>query len=155
MREILQGWMAGNWAAACAAWLLLHFPGALFAHQDPWGDTHPKVSVVEGKFLIVFNNRLPDDPNSDVDERKVFRVIYNPDGAVFAPRNPMEAMCGVADIGPVGVSGRELKLGDDTLLFSSADRRKPGYYLKSPDGKNIPVRLPWPKDVSLSLFEDV
>ena len=45
-------------------------------------------------------------------------------------------------------------MGESTVIFQGDQSPKPDYVLESPGGKLMRVRLPWPKSVSLSLFED-
>jgi hypothetical protein len=55
----------------------------------------------------------------------------------------------------MGLRGGAVRVGDATVIFQGDQEGKPGYLLRSADGKITPVALPWPKVVSLSLFEAV
>jgi hypothetical protein len=123
-------------------------------HSDPWGDIHPQVSVVDGRFAIVFNTSLPDRVADYSDEKPVYRMIFEADGRLFTPRHPLERRRSWQEMAPVGLYGREMRLGDSTVILQGNSSGRPDYLLKSADGKTTRVRLPWPKDLSLHLFED-
>jgi hypothetical protein len=139
---------------ATVAGALLCLGGVSSGHSDPWGDIHPQVSVVDGKFAIVFNTSLPDKASNYSDGKPVHRMIFEADGRLFAPRHPLESKRSWREMGPVGLYGGEMRLGDSTVVFHGNSSGRPDYLLKSPDGKTTRVRLPWPKAVSLYLFED-
>lgn len=136
------------------AWLLAAVPNRADGHQDPLGDIHPQVTVMDGKFSIVFNTSLPQDRTNFTDESPVSQMIFEADGTLFAPRHPLDRKRSWRELGSVGIYGRETRLGDSSVFFQGSSGQ-PGYLLKSPDGKLARVRLPWPEKVSLSLFEDV
>jgi hypothetical protein len=125
------------------------------AHSDPWGDIHPKVTVLEGNFSIVFNTSLPDQVSNYLEEKAVYRTIYSPEGKMVTPRHSLERKRHWSESGSLGIHGGSLRLGEETLIFKGDQEQKPGYLLRSADGKVSPVALPWPKEVSLDLFEDV
>ena len=129
--------------------------GFAYGHQDPWGDIHPKISIVDGKFAIEFNRSIPDQNENYSDEKPIQRMIYNADGGLFAPRHPLERRRSYTELGPVGIYGTNIPLGESTLVFESNQSAKPGYILKSPEGKLTKVNLPWPEKTKLMLFEDV
>lgn len=152
MRDIPQDRMRiGMMVLASALWLV--FTGKSHAHQDPWGDIHPQVSVLDGKFAIVFNPMVPDQSDDYSEAKPVSRMIYNPDGTLFAPRHALEKRRDWREMGPAGIYGKSSRIGEDVLFFHGD--QKPGYTLKSPDGNLTRVRLPWPEEVSLYLFEEV
>lgn len=124
-------------------------------HSDPWGDIHPKVTVLEGNFSIVFNSQVPESSSNYNAERAVFRTIYSPEGKLVAPRHALDRKRSHAENGPVGLYGGGVFLGNATLIFQGDRSGKPGYLLRTAEGKTMPVSLPWPKEISLSLFEAV
>lgn len=137
------------------SWLvcvLLNLGTMADAHSDPWGDIHPKVSVMDGKFSIVFNSAQPGQPSDFTKKKSVQQMIYTAEGKLFAPRHPLKRMRSHQESGPVGLYGREVRLDGSTVIFQA---NRDGYLLKSPEGKITRVHLPWPKNVSLSLLEDV
>lgn len=140
---------------ALAVFMLIVLTGKSHAHSDPWGDIHPQVSVRDGKFEIVFNSMVPDQPDDYSEAKPVFRTIYNPDGTLLAPRHALEKTRDWREMGPAGTYGRSVRFGEDALIFQDDQSSKPGYLLRAPAGQITRVRLPWPKEVSLSLFEDV
>lgn len=135
------------------AWLLAGSPNPANGHQDPRGDIHPQVTVVDGRFSIIFNTSLPEDRENYSDKSPTSRMIFEADGTLFAPRHPLDRKRSWRELGPVGFHGRKMQLGDSSVIFHEGGDQ-PGYVLKSPDGKLTRVRLPWPEKVSLSLFED-
>jgi hypothetical protein len=136
------------------AGLLIGLGGVSSGHSDPWGDIHPQVSVVDGRFSIVFNTTLPDARSDYSDEKPVHRMIFEADGRLFAPRHPLERRRSWWEMGPVGLYGREMRLAGSTVSLQGNSSGRPDYLLKSPDGKTTRVRLPWPKGMALYLFED-
>lgn len=122
------------------------------AHSDPWGDIHPQVSVVDGKFSIVFNSSQPEQTPDFTASKPIHQMIYTAEGKLFAPRHLLERRRSHRELGPVGIYGREIRLDESTVIFQA---NQSGYLLKSPEGKMTRVRLPWPKNVSPSLLEDV
>jgi len=62
-----------------AACLSLMASGAL-AHQDPRGDIHPSVSVVDGRFVVNFISSIDD-------QRAESRMVFTPDGKLWLPRH--------------------------------------------------------------------
>lgn len=124
------------------------------AHSDPWGDIHPQVTVEDGKFAVIFNTSLPEKESDYTNAKPVSQSIYTPEGKLFAPRHPLDRKRSYQELGPVGLYGRELKLGETSFYFSGDRSGKPSYVMKSPEGKLAQVRLPWPESVSLGLFED-
>ena len=141
----------GKFVIASCLWV---GAGLAFGHQDPRGDIHPKVSVIDGKFAIDFNTSMPDQDGNYSEEKPILRMIYNPDGILFAPRHPIERKRSYAELGPVGIYGKNISLGESTLVFEGNRSTRPGYILKSPDGKLSKVDLPWPERTNLMLFED-
>ncbi len=129
--------------------------GISHGHQDPRGDIHPQVSVVDGKFAIDFNRSAPDQDGNYSEEKPLQRVIFNANGTLFAPRHPLERKRSFTEMGPAGLYGKNVSLGESTLNFGDTQSAKPGYILKSPDGKLTKVSLPWPERINLTLFEDV
>ncbi|HEY1120651.1 MAG TPA: hypothetical protein VGE67_03590 [Haloferula sp.] len=123
-------------------------------HSDPWGDIHPQVEVVDGNFAITFNTSREDEAFDHTDQKKVSRVTYSPDGRLIAPRHPLERKRSWREMGPVGFYGRGVRFGDSTVIFEVDRNGQPGYLLKSPEANLSRVRLPWPKAVVLTLFED-
>lgn len=147
-----------NWSRivklAGFAVLLAGLPTPASGHSDPWGDIHPKVSVKDGNFAITFRTSVDDEVPNYTAKDNVSRVIYAPDGRLVAPRHPLERKRSWQELGPVGLYGRQSRLGDSTVIFEDNQAGQPGYLLKSPDGRITRVYLPWPKDVNLTLFED-
>jgi hypothetical protein len=139
---------------ASVAGVVFCLTGVSSGHSDPWGDIHPRVSVVDGRFAIVFNTSLPDRVSDYSDEKPVQRMIFEVDGRLFAPRHPLERRRSWQEMGPVGLYGREMRLGDSTVILQGNSSGRPDYLLKSADGKTTRVRLPWPKEIALHLFED-
>lgn len=136
------------------AGLSIGLGGVSSGHSDPWGDIHPQVSVVDGRFSIVFNTSLPDGRSDYSDEKPVHRMIFEADGSLFAPRHPLERKRSWREMGLVGLYCREMRLGGSTVVFQGNSSGRPDYLLKSPDGRTTRVRLPWPKEMALYLFED-
>lgn len=124
------------------------------AHSDPWGDIHPHVTVKDGTFAISFYTSLPGKPSDITEAKKVYRMIFNADGRLIAPRHALETSRSRSEMGPVGLYGRHLTFGKSTVIFEGDQSNQPGYLLRSADGKIKRVSLPWPKDVKLSLMED-
>jgi hypothetical protein len=124
-----------------------------YAHSDPFGDIHPVVKAMDGKFSVVFRTQLPGEDGGYTDKESVSRVIYNADGSIFAPRHPMDKKRDWRDTGIVNSYGGTLKINGSELIFSGREG-KPGYILKAPAGERTSVRLPWPDYVSLTLFEN-
>jgi hypothetical protein len=147
--------ISGSTIAALACCLPLILAGRVAAHQDPWGDIHPMVSVTDGKFSIVFNTLLPDQQPDYTQEKSVHRMIYNADGAVFAPRHSLGRKRSYQSSRPAELYGKSIALGRSTLIFDGDQSPKPAYILKSPEGKLTHVRLPWPEKTMLGLLEDV
>ena len=145
---------ANSAGPAMAAAVLLGSGGWVHGHQDPMGDIHPQVLVMDGKFAIVFNTSQPKQESNYTDEAPVQRMIFTADGTLFAPRHALERKRSWREIDPVGLHGRAMRLGESTVIFQGDRAGQPGYLLKSPAGQITPVRLPWPATVSLSLFED-
>jgi hypothetical protein len=154
MKQIVLNWKARLHVVVWAGSLLLGITSMAKAHSDPWGDIHPHVSVLDGKFSIVFNTKVPDQNDDYSDAQPVNRMIFNHNGTLFSPRHPLDKKRAWDAHGSVELSGREIRLGNDTLIFRGSDGQ-PGYFLRAFDGRTAEVRLPWPKDVSLVLFEDV
>lgn len=152
--RIRLGVKAGNAIIALASFLLLGLVEIALAHSDPWGDIHPQVSVVDGKFSVVFRSSQPEQVSDYSEGKPVQQMIFNADGTLFAPRHPLKQMRVHEEIGPVGLYRRKIRFGESTVIFQGDQSPKPGYVLESPGGKIMQVRLPWPKAVSLSLFED-
>ena len=124
-------------------------------HQDPWGDIHPDVSVVDGRFAVVFNTSLPDKPSEYVEAKPVFRMIFEQDGRLFAPRHALTKKRSHRENGPAGLYGKAVPLGESALFFGAADGTPQGYVLKNKKGELSRVRLAWPVGVTLQLLEDV
>lgn len=141
-------------ASCCAALSILVWPVAS-GHSDPWGDIHPKVTVMDGNFSIVFNTTLPSDSPNYTEVKPAYRVVYSSEGKLVSPRHPLDRKRSWMESGPVGHHGGQVQVGDATVIFPGDGEGKPGYLLRSADGKITPVALPWPKEVSLSLFEGV
>ncbi len=150
----MASWKRPFQATAWAILLLLGLSEVALAHSDPWGDIHPHVSVLDDKFAIVFNTKVPDQGDDYSEIQPVSRVIYNPDGKLFAPRHPLEKKRAWDENGSVDLSGREIRVGAETMIFKGG-YGKPGYLLRAPDGKITTVRLPWPENVALTQFEEV
>lgn len=129
--------------------------GVACGHQDPWGDIHPQVFVLDGKFAIDFNSSIPDQEDGYSEGKPVQRMIFNADGSLFAPRHPTERKRSHMEMGPAGLYGKSVPLGESTLIFGSERSAKPGYILKSSEGKLTKVSLPWPEKTGLTMFEDV
>lgn len=123
------------------------------AHSDPLGDIHPVVKAMDGKFSVVFSSQLPGEKSDYTTKDSVSRVIYNLDGSIFAPRHPLDQKRDWRDTGTVNSYGGTLRVNGSELIFSGTTG-KPGYVLKAPNGELTTVRLPWPEDVSLTLFEN-
>lgn len=122
------------------------------AHQDPRGDIHPQVGIVDGKFAILFSNS---PPNRDFDATEVdslHRMIFTHEGKLFAPRHSVKRKRSHEDFGPVGLYGREYRVGGSTFIFQGSQN---SYLLKSPEGKIMRVALPWPKGVKPELLDQV
>lgn len=148
------GLKAGRAIVALASFLLSGLVEIARAHSDPWGDIHPQVTVVDGKFSIVFNSSQPEQGTDYSEGKPVQQMIFNADGTLFAPRHLLERKRSHEENGPVGLYGRRVRFGESTVIFQGDQSPKPGYVLESSGGKFTQVRLPWPKSVSLSLFED-
>jgi hypothetical protein len=154
MIRSLSGLAVNSAGAAMAGAVLLGGAGWVHGHQDPRGDIHPQVSVMDGKFVIVFTNSQPNQESNYTDAIPIQRMIYTADGTLFAPRHPLQRKRSWRETGPVGLYGRAVRLGESTVIFQDDQAGQPGYLLKSPAGHLKRVRLPWPATVSLSLFED-
>lgn len=115
-------------------------------HEDPAGDIYPKVTVVDGNFSIVFNRTT---------ENGFFQTIYSPGGELLKAPHAIDKVEEYSRNGPVGLYGEEVSSGDKTLVFKGDKQAKPGYLQRSADGTVARVELPWPKEVSLTLFEAV
>ena len=154
MTRILKGltWNAAPVAVA-AVWLLGGAERA-FGHADPRGDIHPQVSVMDGMFSIIFNSSRPGDEENFTAAQPVQRMIFTADGKLFAPRHPLEQQRSYRETGPVGLYGREARLGESTVYFQGNQSGQPGYLLKSPEGELTRVRLPWPEKGALRLLND-
>ncbi len=126
-----------------------------FGHADPWGDLHPQVLVVDGNFVVHFTSSIPGQPDNYTGSQPVFAVVFSPEGKLLVPRHPLKANREWSSIGPAGLYGKHLVCGDTSFIFGSERSDKPGYFLKSSDGKLTRHHLPWPDTVSLDLFEDV
>ena len=141
-----------------ACWLggvLLSLVSIAQAHSDPWGDIHPNVAVVDGKFSITFSTSQPEEPSNYSEKNPLQQMIYTAEGKLFAPRHSLKRTRTHRDFGPVGLYGREIDFGKSTIYFKGNKSPKPGYLLKSPEGNITRIRLPWPKEISLSLLENV
>lgn len=126
-----------------------------YAHEDPWGDIHPQVSVVDGRFAIVFNTMLPDAPSDYLDARPVYRTIYEKDGSLFAPRHPLPTKRSHRESGPVGLYGKSIRLGASTLYIGGTRETPRSFVLRDGNNHLSRIRIPWPSNLSLSLLEDV
>lgn len=124
-------------------------------HQDPLGDIHPQVSVVDGRFSVVFNTSIPDEPSDYLDTRPVYRMIFEKDGRMFAPRHPLAKRRPHWETGPVGLYGKPIRLGDSMLYFGETGGAPQSYLLRNKEGKLRRVRLAWPKNITLQLLEGV
>jgi len=122
------------------------------AHEDPSGDIHPRVSVVDGKFAVDFYataaSTLPTLPNDGEEEQNgqnagwdLLRMIYNPDGTLFAPRQAEGAMPGAR-------IGRSWSRFAGATYWFEAETGQVGYTLVAPDGMKSRVKLPWQADSS-------
>lgn len=136
----------------CLACVLLSLISIAEGHSDPWGDIHPQVLVVDGKFSIVFNSSQPEKVSEYREDKPLQQMIYTVEGKLFAPRHPLERKRSHQELGPVGLYGRKTNLRQSTVIFQE---NWSSYLLKSQKGKITRVRLPWPKNVSLDLLEDV
>lgn len=132
--------------------ILLSFASTAEAHSDPWGDIHPRVQVMDGKFAIVFNTSQPQRESDSQEAQPLQRMIFTSDGKLFAPRHPLKLKRSHEEFGPISLYGRGIRLGESTLIFQ---RNQSGYLLKSPDGKIMRVTLPWPKELEPELIDDV
>jgi len=144
--------------SSCCAWLCaLILTGVEWAagHEDPLGDLHPQVLVMDGNFAIVFNTSMRDDRQDFTDTKKVFGMVYSPEGKLIAPRHPLEKKRSWMAGAPAGLFGKRMKLGKSTVIFGASRSPRPGYFLEAPDGRLTKVSLPWPEDVALMLCEDV
>ena len=129
--------------------------GSAHGHQDPRGDIHPQVSVVDGRFTITFSSSQPDQRSGFIDRKPLYRTIFEKDGKVFAPRHPLKATRGLGESGPAGLYGRTIQLGESTIIFNQVDSTPRSYLLRDKQGKMSRIRIPWPKDLKMGLFEDV
>ncbi len=59
-------------------------PAIAAGNADPGGDIYPKVAVVDGKFAVTFTANIHDEHHDS--HMSVWRMIFNTDGTVFAPR---------------------------------------------------------------------
>lgn len=58
--------------------------GASEAHEDPRGDVHPSISVVDGTFVVDFvSNQSTDEEERDAS----FRTVWSYDGKLLVPRH--------------------------------------------------------------------
>jgi hypothetical protein len=135
--------------------LLLALAGPAFGHADPRGDLHPQVLVKDGNFAIVFNSSQPEGVESFTGEKAVFRMIYTPEGKLVAPRHPLDRKRDWRETGPAGLYGKGMRLGDVSVYFGGGHSSQPGFRLRTPDGVVTRVTLPWSRDLSLNLCEDV
>jgi len=71
---------ANSAGPAMAAAVLLGSGGWVHGHQDPMGDIHPQVLVMDGKFAIVFNTSQPKQESNYTDEAPVQRMIFTATG---------------------------------------------------------------------------
>ena len=133
--------------------LIVAISASAFGHQDPWGDIYPQVQVMDGNFAIVFTSSRQNDLEDYGESKSVQRMIYSPEGKLVAPRHPLEKRRSWRETGPVGLHGRQIPFGDSTVIFQGRSS-KPGYMVRSTQGKLMRVRLPWPNETHLSLFED-
>lgn len=69
------------------AWLGLAV-GIAQGHQDPSGETHPSIEVIDGKFAVAYR-AIEETPVGQLRSQKnpFFRIIYSPDGKVVVPRH--------------------------------------------------------------------
>ncbi len=109
---------------------------------------------MDGKFAIDFNTTRPEQESNYTEGSPVQRMIYTAEGALFAPRHPLERHRSWRELGPVGLYGKATRVGESTVIFQEQSSHQPGYLIKSPAGQFTRVRLPWPAAVSLSLLED-
>ncbi len=124
-------------------------------HADPSGDTHPNVQVIDGNFAVVFvPGRTGKEPYDYTASEAVVRMIYSSEGKLIAPRHPLDRKRFHGESGPVGIYGRQFSFGESRVIFQGRSV-KPGYVIRSPKGDLEKVRLPWPEETQLSLFEDV
>ena len=134
--------------------LLLALQPSASAHQDPWGDIHPQVLVIDGNFAIDFNSQIPGKESGYTEGRPTYRMSYTPEGKLVAPRHLLERKRSHEENGPAGIYGKRIRWGDSELIYGGERSDKPGYLVKSPDGKLTPVRLPWPEQVKLTYDDD-
>ena len=131
MKEVLSGsrcFHGGLLGATLVFGIQLSGAGRATAHSDPWGDTHPQVQVVDGKFAIVFNSSLPDERENFTDEKKVFRTVYTAEGVLVAPRHPLKTKRSWRATGPAGLYGKQMQLGESALWLDSSRSGRPGYF---------------------------
>lgn len=141
-----------QWCGAC---IFLLTTSTALCHQDPLGDIHPQVSVVDGRFSVVFNTSIPDSPSDYLDSRPVYRMIFEKDGTIFAPRHPLEKRRSHRETGPAGLYGKAIPLGDSTLYFGETRGAPQSYVLRNNEGELRRIRLGWPEALTLQLLEDV
>jgi hypothetical protein len=134
---------------------ILFLPSPANGHADPWGDLHPKVHVKNGNFEIHFNSSFRGQTANYTGRRSISSKVFSPDGKILSPRHQLPFQRSWASGGAVGLYGKQMSVGDTTFIFGSSRSEKPGYLMKTGKGKLTRHRLPWPKDVSLDLFEDV
>ncbi len=109
---------------------------------------------MDGNFAIVFNTSMRSNREDFTDAKKVFRMVYSPEGRLIAPRHPLEKKRSWREVGPAGLYGKRMALGESTVILEGSYSPRPGYLLKSPEGRVTRVSLPWPGDVLLMLCED-
>jgi len=141
-----------NFAGFLAAVLPL-LPVTASAHADPWGDIHPKVSEADGKFTVTFESHVHDEHFNSPADGPMFRMIFNTDGSVFSPRQPLNRVRNADEKAITLGYGKSIRVDDATIIIGK-DKRKPGYSLESADGKRTEFPLPWPEDVSVVCLDD-
>lgn len=115
------------------------------AHQDPVGDVHPEVSVVNGHFSVTFSNneRMAVDRDS-------FRVIHAADGTLVVPRHRISSEA--PRFGAAWEGGSQRAEGGRIYEMESDGRV---LTIRSADGSTERFVVPWPGDEpTLELFED-
>ena len=140
---------------SCVVGVFLVSVGAALGHQDPMGDIHPNVSVVDGRFAVVFKTSVPDAQADYLESKPVHRMIFEKDGSIFAPRHPLTRRRSHRETGPVGLYGKAIRLGGSTLYFGETRGTPRSYVLRNKEGELSRVRLAWPDGVTLQLLEDV
>lgn len=136
-------------------WLVGYLPLPLCAHSDPWGDIHPVVAVIDGRFEVAFRCSLPDQPSSLIDEQPLQRMIFTRDGKLLAPRHAIDRTTMYRDHRPAGQNARRVQVGDEWLRFSIDSQGRPMFQSQDPSGHWSRVRLPWPEHFEMLRFEDV